>query len=200
MKIIKASLYIFGICAVVFTIFSILNFIELSHQHNIIWWSIILMWPLDLFGSLGFLFSNPGNFFHLPLPLFIRNIVAVSSPFLALTVAKRFGYSQALWFILALIFPFILLLIALRPPKVNISPTEKNRIVKTSVQRLVLSIIIITVGFLPSNENVVYLIGARWIASDNHFFATLFSLVFLMSGFVLCAVGILVALGIKNAD
>jgi hypothetical protein len=116
-----------------------------------------------------------------------------------MTVAKRFGHSRALWFILTLIFPFILVLIAVRPPKVSITPHEKKRIIVVTARILLIATFLVIVGLWPSDEDVFYLVGARWINTDNAVFGV-FKFFLALIGLALIPYGILVALGIVNAD
>lgn len=188
-----------GIGAVIFTVFNVLNFIVLSRQQNIAWWSIALMWPLDLYSLFRYVLSSPGNLIGLPLPVYLRTLIALLSPFLAMVMAKKFGYSRALWFVLVLLFPFILLLVAIRPPTVSITLHEQKRVVVVTAQRLFLAALFTIVSSLPSRGDVVYVIGARWLATDNPIIAA-FSVAFIVFSLVMGVSGILVAFGIISAD
>ena len=201
MKIKKIVIYLFGIIAVIFTIITIINIIKLiSEGHNIVWWSIVFMWPLDLYHFFNFVFLNPSTFFlNVSILGYLRIIVAIVSPFLAMAVAGQFGYSRALWFILTLIFPFILFLVAIHPPKARITKDEKKRLIASTLKIFMIPSILLIVSLLQSNGGTVYLVGARWINSDN-VFGQIFTGFAILLGIISIPFGILVALGIIKPD
>lgn len=197
MKINKWLLYIFGTSAVIFTVLNIINIVTLFRDGtNVVWWSIVFMWPLNVYGFLNFVFHNLSTFFlGVPFLVYLRIIVAMVSPFLAMAAAGQFGYPRALWFILALIFPFILVLIAIRPPSTNLTPNEKKKLILSSVKYFLIALFLLIIGLWPSNGNVVYVVGARWINSEN-VFGQIFAGFTILLGFLLIPFGILEALGI----
>jgi len=202
MKINKLVLYIFGIFASIFTIINIIFniIIPISNGQYIVWWYIFFMWPIELLQFFKFVFLNPSTFFlSVPILVYFKSIVALVSPFLAFAVARKFGHSRTLWFILTLIFPFILILIAVHPPKTRITIAEKKNIIKSTIKIFLLPLIIFIVSLWPSNGGTVYLVVAPWINSDN-VFGDIFAGFTILIGFILIPVGVLVALGIIKTE
>jgi len=199
----KVGLLALGIGAVIFTIEFILADIEIRRQYglNISYWDVILQWPLQSY----FTFSNPSVLFSLPFMAYIRLLIACTSPFLALIAARKLEYPpvyHALWFVLVLFFPPLLLILALMP---HYSPEIGKRFA-TATNTFLVGIFWASVGLfllLPSSGGVVYVVGARWFGTDNPAIAVLSVIMgFLFAGLGIAGIisAILLALGIMKPE
>lgn len=203
LSLVKVGLLLLGIGAVIFTIEYVLADIEIRRQYglNIVYWDVILQWPLQSYYTL----SNPSVLFSLPFMAYIRFLIACTSPFLALIAARKLEYPpayHALWFVLALLFPFLLLVLALMPRY----STEIGRRFVTATNSLLFGIFWAGVGLfllLPSSGDVVYVVGIRWFGSDNPAIAVLGVIMgFLFAGLGIAGIisAVLVALGIMKPE
>ncbi len=118
MKQIKGGLYVLGIGALIFTvIFTVLN-IRWTTQYGVVWWNIVLQWPMEWYHVFYRIFNGPLSLLHLPIVVYLRISIAILSPFMAFISARRLDYSsigQILWPVMAFLFPFSLLVMATTP-------------------------------------------------------------------------------------
>ena len=200
-KWVKVGLLLLGIAAAIFTIEYIWVVIETSRQAEmgIYYPDLIFQWPLRVF----FTISKPSILFQLPALGYVEFLIAFISPILAVIAARKLQYPPVyhlVWFILALLFPFLLIILAFMPRY----STEIGRRLEYSAGVFLTSIFCFGIGlFLLSSVSgsgdVVYIVGARWIGTDTPIGAALMVFGgFLLVGLPIFGVvyAILVALGI----
>jgi NADH:ubiquinone oxidoreductase subunit K len=113
---VKVGLLVLGIAAAIFTIEYIWVDIEIRRQAKIgIYYpDLIFQWPLRVF----FTISEPSILFQLPALGYVEFLIAFISPILAVIAARKLQYPPVyhlVWFILALLFPFLLIILAFVP-------------------------------------------------------------------------------------
>ena len=197
----KVGSLVLGIVAAIFTIEFILVEIEFCRQYgyHINYWEVILQWP-----QTYYIFLPP---FDLPFMMYIRLLIACISPFLALITTRKLGYPpiyHAFWFVLALLFPFSLLILALMPRY----STEIRKRHAAATYAFLAGIVWGSIGLFMLSQSsgsgdVVYVVGARWIGTDNPVvWMLLMGVGFLFAGmgFVGIISAILVTLGIIKPE
>lgn len=202
-NLVKIGLFFFGICSAILTVISVIDAIDLNRQYDIVWWTVAFQWPLELF----YTFSSPETLFHLPFWAYLRILLVLFSLLLAFIAAKQFkpAYLHAFWLVLVLVFPPTLLIFAVLPT--TMVGTVQRRLLMAS-KIFAAAAVFTAIGLFmalafSSSSSVVYVVGARWIATDTPigqaliFVGTIFFLVLGVIGIVL---SILVAIGLIKPE